>query len=159
MSAANTAQAAPEDVPGFPQISVRYYGHRHHEGTLWVWVRFSGWPDDLIAAGLMSAAWLQPTGKHLRDSDGAPASVARSWRLRDGAPQRWCQVLRAKPVERLDTLPGARAAVMIYMRRETEREWRVSADASLRELGRAIMPAACRDLIEQAVADSRGAIG
>ncbi len=78
-------------------------------------VEYLGWPDDLIAAGLMLQEWLQPTGKRLKDQDGDRVTVTRYWRLKDGQPDgqpaRYCKVLRVKPMAATLRLPGAALAL------------------------------------------------
>lgn len=47
-------------LPGFPGVTVT--AEPVHEEVLF---DYSGWPEDLIAAGVMLPEWLTPTGKHL----------------------------------------------------------------------------------------------
>jgi hypothetical protein len=157
-------------VPGFPAINVYYSEHRPEESTghVKVSVLYYGWPEDLIAAGIATAEMLGPKvkGRKRIDADGDAFSVSWYWRLKNGQPQYYYKLLRRKDAERLDTLPGARAAVTEYLRKNTTRpelhggtrEWQEyireankRAEASLRELTRATMPSALRQLIETAV--------
>jgi hypothetical protein len=116
-------------VPNFPNIEV--YSRGEHKG--YVWLEYSGWPQDLIDAGIMMEHMLQPTGKHLRDADGDAVSLTRSWRLRDGLPQRHCKVRRAKPAAAMLALPGAREAIAA---RERYQAWQEAQHTPLTEESR-----------------------
>jgi hypothetical protein len=113
------------EVPGHPGVYVHYFGWRSEPALV-----YGGWATDLIALGLMDEAWLQPTGEHLRDSDGDPVTVTQQWREKDGTLTRYCHVVRSKPAERAMRLPSAAEAIAAYQAYVT---W----DARRRELARA----------------------
>lgn len=77
---------------------------------------YSGWPEDLIALGVMSPEWLTPTGKRLRDPDGRKVSVSRRWRLvsPEAPPRRYCVVDRRRPFAELARWPAALEALEAY---------------------------------------------
>lgn len=109
--------AACISVPGFAGITVLAQ-------TLGG-VRYAGWPDELLAAGIINAAMVLPTGKHLRTPDGLKVSVARYWRQRDGAPSKFFQVAVRGAPELLLRWPGvceARAAYERYCRWKDQRD-------------------------------------
>lgn len=97
------------ELPGHPGVYVHYFGWCGEPALV-----YGGWAADLIALGLMSEAWLKPTDKQLRDSDGDPVTVTRKWRERDGTLTQYCHVLRSKPAEHAMGLPGAAEAIAAY---------------------------------------------
>jgi hypothetical protein len=100
-------------VPGFPDITVVVHQVRSHDVFF---LNYYGWPADLIAAGIMPAELLEPTGKRHINARGEPVPVARYWRLKDGHPQRYCKVSHIVSTASIDLLPGARDAVAAYER-------------------------------------------
>lgn len=100
-------------LPGFPDITVM--AQPVHKD---VYFDYSGWPEDLVAAGVMQPEWLTPTGKHLRDPDGAPVSVSRRWRVisPEAPPRRYCVVKRYRPLQELSRWPEAAKALEAYER-------------------------------------------
>jgi hypothetical protein len=96
-------------LPGYPEITVIVVPiaqDRCH-------IEYSGWADDLIAARLMLAPWLTPTGKHLCDpDDGRKVSIVRQWREAEGSqPRRYCVVRRERRLTELSRWPGAGEAL------------------------------------------------
>ena len=87
----------------FPEITVTAY-----ESCGDHCVEYSRWPEDLIAAGVMTVGWKTPTRKHLRDPDGGKVSISRRWRLAGQEnPRRYCTVERWRTFAELRRLPGA----------------------------------------------------
>ncbi len=98
-----------QDYPEITVIAFNYMEDRCH-------IEYSGWPEDLIAAGVMQAPWATPTGKHLRDPDGGKVSISRQWRLAgQPTPRRYCVVRREdRPRTELARWPGASAAAKAH---------------------------------------------
>lgn len=105
----NMEQAIPLDAAG--AVSVCWDDFEEH-----VVLAYRGMAADLIAAGVMAAAWTEPTGKRLSTPDGVGARVTRQWRTVGGVPQRWCKVEYSGTADQLIAMPGAVAARRIGFR-------------------------------------------
>jgi hypothetical protein len=106
-------------VPRFQQVDVFYREHLSH-GSDQVWIEYGGAAEDLIAAGVATAAMLvinPPRGRRVKrvDQDGDPFRLVRYWRSsKDGQecpPYRYFRLTRLKPESRVGGLPGAREAI------------------------------------------------
>jgi len=74
-------------------------------------IRYSGWPKDLVAAGVITRAMVLPSGKHPRAADGCGIRIRRYFRLKRGRPQRYLAVFRGVPAALVDRFPGVREAI------------------------------------------------
>ena len=95
-------------VPGFPLIKVIACWHLSEDPMP---LTYYGWPEDLIAAGIMPADMREPNGKHFKDANGNSIHRIRYWKQRAGGIERYFKIHREVPAARLGELPGAREAV------------------------------------------------
>jgi hypothetical protein len=113
-------------VPGFPRVSVQFSHRcpRESEPAL-VAINYYGTAEDLIAAGIATAAMLDRrvrAGRHRErvDQDGDRFQLVRYWRStvdgKECAPYRYFRLTRLKPEERAAGLPGAHDAIAAYNR-------------------------------------------
>lgn len=99
-------------LPSFPEVIVTASRCDHEPG--FVQFEHSSFPEDLIGAGVMTVAMTVPTRKHPRDPDGGHVSVTRYWRLREGAPHRYCRIRRSRPIAELAGWPGVSEALAAH---------------------------------------------
>jgi hypothetical protein len=109
--------------PGAPQVQVWYEAHiTCHPGVA---IQYCGEAEDLIAAGVATAAMLvmnPPIGRRAKrvDQDGDAFRLVRYWRSSRGGqecePYRYFRLTRLKPERRIGELPGAREAIAAYNR-------------------------------------------
>jgi hypothetical protein len=79
-------------------------------------LHYSGWPEDLLAAGIITQAHLRPTDKGWRSRpahDGGRIAVARRWKVRErtGKPARYFDVKLERPITAVAQWPGALEAL------------------------------------------------
>lgn len=93
-------------------------------------LRYSGWPQDLLAAGIITRAHLRG-GKVGRPRsnpapDGGKISVARRWKVKErtGKPARYFDVKLDRPMTAIAQRPGALAALAARARYEAWRQER-----------------------------------
>ncbi|HXO64049.1 MAG TPA: hypothetical protein VN882_05060 [Steroidobacteraceae bacterium] len=135
MSAGNVTPASDEreeplwyaTVPGFPRVQVQFSHRcpREQSEPALVAINYYGTAEDLIAAGIATAAMLDRrprAGRHRKrvDQDGDRFQLERYWRStvdgKECAPYRYFRLTRLKPEERAPGLPGAHDAIAAYNR-------------------------------------------
>ena len=99
-----------QDFPGVTVVLDRPPWPDEKTGQEMIRFCYYGWPEALIAAGVITPELLAPTRKHRRDGKGLPVSVTSYWHLRDGQPQKFVKVRRTAIARIPYGLPGAQAA-------------------------------------------------
>jgi hypothetical protein len=115
MSATLNDEGRPSWYVTLPRSEVEVLVRRNYRDRAMVEIEYAGWPDELVAARVMTPEMATPTGKHHRDPCGDKVYITRYFRLgADGAPRRYCKIRRYKPLHTVGRWPGASEALVAY---------------------------------------------